>query len=127
MSAPVEVFALVAHDGSLIACETGDSAVAIADSRARWELIWRERDAIAELVHTHPLGPLAFSTEDDSTMTALAAALGRELSFALVAPEGVLRRVQPCDPAAVRAPDVRVVPEPAWADELRRRSNMIQA
>lgn len=126
MSPPVEVFAIVGHDGALLACEAGDSAVAIADSRARWELIWRERQAIAELVHTHPLGPLAFSAEDESTMSALAAALGRELRFALVAPEGVIRRVQPIDPAAPRAPDLRVTPEPVWADELRRASNMIR-
>lgn len=127
LDAPVEVFALIGADGEILYLDRGESAVAIADSRARWEAIWERRDALALLAHTHPRGPLAFSAEDDTTMQALAVALGRELVFVLVAPNGVLRRVQPATGEPPTAPDEPVLPEPAWAEELRRKSNMFSA
>jgi hypothetical protein len=69
-----------------------------------------------EIAHSHPRGPLAFSTEDETTMAALTAALGRSLRFSVVAPGGMVARVN--------GRDVRVTEEPKWAAELRRQSGI---
>jgi hypothetical protein len=49
-------------------------------------------------------------------MAALAAALGRTLRFSVVAPAGMVARVD--------GKDVLVGEEPAWANALRRESGM---
>jgi hypothetical protein len=96
--------------------DAGTSPAALPDSRARWEAIWRLRAELAEIAHSHPVGPLAFSHEDETTMAALGAALGRMLRFSIVAPGGMLGRID--------GTDVRITEEPPWAAQLRRESGM---
>jgi hypothetical protein len=110
-----EVCFLVGSDGRVLWSDEG-SATALPDSPARWRAIWALRDQLVEIAHSHPIGPLGFSADDETTMTALTAALGRPLRFSVVAPSGMVTRVG--------ARDVRVVDEPNWAAELRRRSGM---
>jgi hypothetical protein len=111
-----EVFFLIGEDDTILHRDDGESASHIADSRARWEAIWESRERLVELAHSHPVGPLAFSREDETTMEALESALGRRLVFSVVTPEGMLRRQG--------GADERVESEPGWADELRRASGL---
>ena len=111
-----EVLYLVGAGGAVLWRDSGESAVAIADSRARWEAIWERRAELVEIAHSHPVGPRAFSSEDETTMAALAAALGRAPRFSVVAPSGMIARVD--------GVDVLVADEPAWAAALRRESGM---
>lgn len=111
-----EVFFLIGAGGRVLYQDEGSSAAALPDSRARWQAIWEHREQIEELSHSHPLGPLAFSREDESTIEALQSALGRRLCFSIVAPSGMLRRQD--------GEDAAVLTEPAWAALLRRASGM---
>jgi len=113
---PREVFFLIGPDGVVLFRDEGDGPAYIPDSRARWEAIWESRGTLVELAHSHPVGPLAFSNEDVTTMDALESALGRSLVFSVVSPDGMIRRQD----GAV----VRVETEPGWANELRLASAM---
>ena len=113
---PKEVCFLIDARGAVLWSDTGTSAVAIPDSRARWEAIWIRRDELVEIAHSHPIGPLAFSSEDETTMEALTSALGRPLRFSVVAPAGMLARQD--------GEDRRVGDEPWWAGLLRLASGM---
>jgi hypothetical protein len=111
-----EVCFLVGRAGAVLWSDAGSSPVALADSRARWEAIWRLRDELHEIAHSHPVGPLGFSHEDETTMAALVLALGRAPRFSVVAPAGMLARVD--------GQDVAIADEPPWAAELRLASGM---
>jgi hypothetical protein len=111
-----EVFFLIGRDGALLWSDASDSPSALPDSRARWEAIWSHNDELEELAHSHPMGPLAFSHEDETTMQALESALGKKLRFSVVAPNGMIVRTQ--------AGDERVEPEPWWTPLLRLASGM---
>jgi hypothetical protein len=111
-----EVLYLIGAGGEILWRDTGESAVGIADSRARWEAIWSRRAGIVEIAHSHPVGPRAFSTEDETTMAALTAALGRAPRFSVLAPSGMIARVD--------GVDVLVADEPPWAAALRSESGM---
>lgn len=111
-----EVCYLIDAEGRVLWSDASESPVALPDSRARWEAIWARRNAIAEIAHSHPIGPLGFSHEDETTMAALAAALGRSPRFSVVAPAGMVARVD--------GRDLLVDEEPAWAASLRRDSGM---
>src|ERR1700690_117395 len=87
-----EVFFLIGRGGAVLWSDAGDSAAALPDTRERWDAIWRLRDEIEELAHSHPAGPLGFSHEDETTMQALTVGLGRDLCFSVVAPNGTVRR-----------------------------------
>jgi len=113
-----EVFFLVDSLGNVLFSDASESPSALPDSRRRWEAIWRHREELGVLAHSHPNGPLAFSKEDETTMSALESALGRELCFAVVAPDGVLEK------RGTRV--MRLESEPAWATELRIASRMIE-
>ena len=104
-------------DENVLRTEEGASAHAVHDSRSRWEWIWENRERIFEIAHSHPLGPLAFSEEDETTMQAIQSGLGKPLVFSVVAPEGLLRRVG--------GKDERVADEPSWATTLRTLSGMV--
>ena len=118
-----EVFVLLGDDGRVLWSDASQSPVRLPDSRARWEAIWALRDRIVEIAHSHPIGPLAFSREDATTMRALVSALGRPLLFSIVAPDGMVRRVEPVDGG--EAPPARVVEdEPPWTNALRLASGM---
>ena len=113
-----EVFFVIGRKGAVLWSDVGDSAGAIPDRRERWDVIWRLRDEIEELAHSHPTGPRAFSHEDETTMEALSAGLGRPLCFSVVAPEGTVRRQNGRDEI------VELDNEPWWASLLRRASGM---
>jgi hypothetical protein len=111
-----EVCFLIGGGGRVLWSDASQSPIALADSRERWDAIWRLRDQIVEIAHSHPIGPLGFSLEDETTMAALTAALGKSLRFSVVAPRGMVLRAG--------GNDVLIEEEPAWAGELRRESGM---
>jgi hypothetical protein len=95
--------------------------VALPDSRARGEAIWSRRERIVEIAHSQPSGPQAFSREDETTMAALVTALGRPITFSVVAPNGMVR----CDKKNDEAYEVTLVEsEPWWAALLRLASGI---
>jgi len=112
----VEVLFLIDGEGRILWSDASTSPVALPDSRARWEAIWERRKHLAEIAHSHPVGPLAFSREDEETMEAISAGLGRSPVFSVVAPSGMLRRIA--------GRDERVDEEPWWARLLRRASGV---
>ncbi len=107
---------LIGRGGTVLWSDASDSPVSLPDSRARWEAIWRLRGELEEVAHSHPVGPLAFSAEDESTMAALLQALGRPLRFSVVAPSGMVVRQE--------GRDVSVTEEPWWTGLLRLASGM---
>jgi hypothetical protein len=113
---PREVCLLIGRGGTVLWSDASDSPVWLPDSRARWEAIWRLRGELEEIAHSHPVGPLGFSAEDETTMAALTEALGRPVRFSVVAPDGMVVRED--------GRDVRVTQEPAWAGLLRADSGM---
>ncbi|MBS2017019.1 MAG: Mov34/MPN/PAD-1 family protein [Deltaproteobacteria bacterium] len=109
---------IVGADETVLWSDASDSPVALPDSRTRWEAIWERRDRIVEIAHSHPVGPLAFSREDETTMAALRSALGRPMRFSVVAPRGMVRCTsEDFTPIAVEE-------EPWWASLLRLASGM---
>jgi hypothetical protein len=117
-----EVFFLIGQDEMVLWSDASDSPVALPDSRARWEAIWTRRDRIVEIAHSHPVGPLGFSREDETTMAALLSGLGRALAFSVVAPAGMVRRRMA--PESEDFDETIVEPEPWWASMLRLASGM---
>lgn len=113
-----EVFFIIGRGGAVLWSDAGDSAAALPDRRERWDAIWRLREEIEELSHSHPAGPLGFSHEDETTMQALTAGLGRAVRFSVVAPNGTIVRQNGEDAI------VQVSEEPWWAALLRRASGM---
>ena len=111
-----EVCFLIGKGGAILWSDRGASAVALPDSRARWEAIWDRREVLEEIAHSHPIGPLAFSNEDETTMEALTSALGKPIVFSVVAPDGMVRREE--------NRDALVKEEPWWAQLLRMASAM---
>jgi hypothetical protein len=110
-----EVCFLISGDGSVMWADSG-SASALPDSRPRWQEIWTRRDALVEIAHSHPRGPAAFSSEDETTMAALDSALGRPLRYSVVAPSAMIAR----DGAGLQQVDS----EPWWAALMRSASGM---
>jgi hypothetical protein len=121
MASKREVLLLVGEDDVVLWSDASDSPVALPDSRARWEEIWSRRERIVEIAHSHPVGPRAFSREDQTTMAALVTALGRPLTFSVVAPNGMVRCTKKNDEAFEV---VNVQDEPWWANLLRLASGM---
>lgn len=117
MVALTEVCFLLDADGTVLWRDSSGDPSALPDSRERWTAIWAHREVLAEVAHSHPGGPAAFSATDLSTMDAIDAALGRRLGYAVVTPENVLRR---------RADGSTLIDdsEPVWVLELRRASGL---
>ncbi len=113
-----EVFVLVGKAGEILWADASDSPAALPDSRARWEAIWSRRDDIDIIAHSHPIGPSAFSAEDESTMAALDDALGTPMRYAVVAPRVTIVR------QGLRAPVDKLIPEPWWVALVRLASGM---
>jgi hypothetical protein len=111
-----EVFMLIGRRGALLWSDASSDPTKLEDSQARWQAIWQHREELEELSHSHPMGPLAFSEEDRTTMAALEAALGKTLKFSIVAPGGMLMKRG--DEQAL------VADEPWWAALLRLASGM---
>jgi len=114
-----EVCFLIGRNAEVLWADLSGTSSALPDSRGRWERIWTLRAEIAEIAHSHPRGPAAFSAEDETTMAALTSALGRAIRFSVVAPSTVIvrkgERARPVDP------------EPWWADLMRLASGMNSA
>lgn len=108
---------LIGRGGALLwADASSEDPSRLPDSQARWQAIWQHRDELEELSHSHPMGPLAFSEEDETTMAALEAALGKTLKFSIVAPGGMLMKL---------GEEQRLLEnEPWWAGLLRLSSGM---
>ena len=129
-----EVCLLIGRGDSILWSDASASPVWLPDSRERWDAIWRHRAELVEIAHSHPVGPLAFSGEDETTMAALAAALGRSPQFSVVAPGGMVRRCYPPRVTDGTAPspqptlptETLLLPdaEPWWAGLLRLASGM---
>lgn len=111
-----EVLFLIGRGDAVLWSDASGSPTALPDSRARWEAIWELRDDLETIAHSHPLGPAAFSREDETTMAALDSALGRAVRYTVVAPRAVVTRA-----AGETFPED---PEPWWAALLRLASGM---
>ena len=127
--AACEVCFLIGPGGAILWADVGSGPFSLPDSRARWEAIWAHRVELCEIAHSHPLGPLAFSQEDESTMAALRAALGRpDLRFSVVAPGGTVLRPGASDkdtePGLREDQLLLFEAEPWWAALLRLASGM---
>ncbi len=88
-----EVCFLIGGDGAILWADASGSAVALPDSRARWEAIWPHRDRLALIAHSHPVGPAAFSDEDRRTMAAIDDALDRPLAYAVVTHDAIVATI----------------------------------
>lgn len=116
MTARREVCLLIGRGDAVLWADASDSATALADSRARWEAIWTYRGELEAIVHSHPVGPAAFSAEDESTMQAIDSALGKAMRYCVVAPRVTVARTGEHNEV--------VSPEPWWAGLLRLASGM---
>ena len=114
-----EVLLVLGPNDTVLWSDASDSPVALPDSRARWEAIWSRREQVVEIAHTHPVGPARFSHEDETTMAALDAALGRPLCYSVISPKGMVRR----DP---ETPGDALVDDPPWWVALARLASGIQ-
>ncbi len=110
---PREVLFLISQTGEVLWRDVGESPLALPDTRTRWEALWHHREALAIVAHSHPLGPASFSEEDESTMRAVEEALGRTLTWVVVAPVALVQR----GPVTV---DARA----GWVSELKTLSHM---
>lgn len=116
MGVTTEVCFLIGEGDVVLWADRSMDPVALPDSRARWEAIWEARDHLRSIVHSHPGGPLAFSSTDRSTMDAIDAGLAEPQHYAVVTPGGMLRSF---------AGETTVVhDEPWWVDLLRAASGM---
>ena len=113
-----EVCFLIGRSGAVLWADASDSPSALPDSRTRWQAIWDHRDDLAEIAHSHPHGPAAFSREDETTMAALDSALGRVLRYSVVTPRAMIVR------DAGRTFTIDDDHQPWWAGVLRLASGM---
>ncbi len=90
------------------------SATSIPDERERWETIWKHRDEITEIVHSHPGEFLDFSHEDLTTMEAVEAGTGKVFTWSIVTKAGFLSRKG--------GKDHRREDSPWWLSLIRRLS-----
>lgn len=112
-----EVCFLIGRGDAILYADASASPTALPDSRARWDAIWAHRDELDAIVHSHPLGPAAFSYEDLTTMAALDSALGRSLRYSVVTPRIVITRVGD-------GPVFPLHPEPWWVGLVRLASGL---
>ncbi len=113
-----EVCFLIGRGNAILYADASNSPAALPDSRTRWEAIWEHREELEAIVHSHPVGPSKFSAEDESTMSAIDAALGKPMHYCVVAPRITISRTG--QGAEVKKLD----PEPWWAHVLRLASGM---
>lgn len=115
-----EVCFLIGQRGQLLWSDASTSPVALPDSRVRWQRIWGARDELVHIAHSHPLGGAAFSSIDETTMSALDTALGRRLIYSVTTPHRMLLRTHADDTTSERIVDV----EPWWVPLLRVASGI---
>ncbi len=120
-----EVCFLLDRGARVLWSDASRSPVALPDSRARWEAIWSRRRILVEIAHSHPVGPHAFSREDETTMDALVAALGKGVVFSVISPTGMIRRRYAKKKGRFESlGDSNVQEEPWWTALLRAASGM---
>src|SRR5437016_2135769 len=90
------------------------SQTRIPDERERWEIIWKHRNEITEIAHSHPGEFLDFSQEDLTTMQAVEAGTGKEFVWSVITKSGFLSRKIDRD--------ARREDSPWWLELLRRLS-----
>ena len=90
------------------------SPTRIPDLRERWETIWRHRDEITEIAHSHPGEFLDFSGEDLTTMEAVEAGTGKAYVWSIITKRGFLSRQN--------GRDQQRGDSPWWLELLRRLS-----
>jgi len=90
------------------------SATSIPDERERWDTIWKHRDEITEIAHSHPGEFLDFSHEDLTTIEAVEAGTGKMFTWSIVTKTGFLSRKE--------GKDRRREDSPWWLDLIRRLS-----
>jgi hypothetical protein len=112
-----EVCFLIGRGGAILYADASASPAALPDSRDRWEAIWKHREELEAIVHSHPVGPSAFSQEDESTMEAVDAALGKPVRYCVVAPKVTITKLGD-------SPTTNMDPQPWWAGLLRLASGM---
>lgn len=111
-----EVCFLLGRGGEILYADFSASPFTLPDSRKRWQVIWKNRQHLVEVGHSHPVGTSRFSSEDETTMNALDRALGRSLRYSVVAPTEM----------RVREGDTEYKPgtEPWWTGLMRLASGM---
>lgn len=119
-----EVCFLLGEHDAVLWSDASTSPVSLPDSRDRWQVIWRLREHIVEIAHTHPLGGAAFSSEDETTMAALNSALGRRLVYSVVTPTTMIRRSSNEQQSSEQEGDVVVEAEPWWTELIRVASGL---
>src|SRR5258705_7866805 len=112
-----EICILVGRDDAILYADASNSSTYLPDSRARWDAIWRHRHELEAIVHSHSVGPEAFSSEDESTMAAIDSALGKAMRYCIVAPRVTIARVGD-------TPTQKMNPEPWWTGLVRLASGM---
>lgn len=111
-----EVCFLIDESGSVFYADVSTSPVALPDSNARWQAIWDNRDRLVEIAHSHPISSAHFSTEDETTISALKAALGKDIRYSVVSSDSMRVRIGETEE--------EIEHEPWWADLLRSTSGM---
>jgi proteasome lid subunit RPN8/RPN11 len=91
----------------------------LPDSRELWDVIWKHRERLAGVAHSHPGGGVPGpSHEDVTTFSAVELALGRRLDWWITSADAVVvGRWEGPHKYDYRAE--RVEPEPAWTERLR--------
>jgi len=80
---------LIGKNGEILYADFSQSPTAMPDKRQRWQAVWNNRENLAEIAHSHPLGGSRFSQEDETTMAALDLALGQAMRYSVVTPEEI--------------------------------------
>lgn len=75
--------------GRCLGLFTSNNPFQINDDPIVWETIWKNRDDIEQIVHTHPLGPNGFSSTDYLSMGGIVMGLGKTIEFWLISPSRV--------------------------------------
>jgi hypothetical protein len=117
MPTPVEVCFLIDEAGAVLWRDRSTSPSALPDSTERWRAVWRHREMLSVIAHSHPRGPLAFSSEDRTTMEAIDSGLGRPLRYAVVTADGLIYR-------DADGTDRIATDHPTWVATLREESGM---
>jgi len=109
-----EVCFLIGEGERLLYADSSNSATAISDSAKRWKRIWNLRHELVEISHSHPISAAEFSQEDETTMKALLAALGKNIRFSVVSAKATKVRNG--------TQEYFLEQEPWWVDLLRSAS-----
>ena len=119
-----EIAVVVDVDGSPLHWHLppGRTAVAIPDSPELWEVLWRYRDRVAGIAHTHPgAGIPVPSKEDLTTFAACEAALGRRVRWWIVTRDHA-RCFRWGGPERLEYTTCEDAEDPPWLEALRTES-----